>query len=221
LALACWRFGWRFPCCRSAPPAELCASAAWTKRDESSPLCGQIALARNSASQQYCKKQPTSWAPSHEPSSASRSPSHCECSASPRPATTRGFDSISHAASTTAVAVLAPSRLSSPARKSRRSSRWQPRWSTATCPSACSPGTRARIGRVFAAPATWARLIRERGWRRPRQRVYPAKPKTGIRASRPNEIWHIDMSVIRLLDGTRTYLHAIIDTSPGASWPGS
>jgi hypothetical protein len=25
-----------------------------------------------------------------------------------------------------------------------------------------------RIGRVFAAPATWARLIRERGWRRPR-----------------------------------------------------
>jgi putative transposase len=68
-----------------------------------------------------------------------------------------------------------------------------------------------RIGRVFAAPATWARLIRERGWRRPRQRVYPAKPKTGIRASRPNEVWHIDMSVIRLLDGTRTYLHAIID----------
>jgi putative transposase len=68
-----------------------------------------------------------------------------------------------------------------------------------------------RIGRVFAAPATLARLIRERGWRRPRQRVYPAKPKTGIRASRPNEVWHIDMSVIRLLDGTRTYLHAIID----------
>jgi putative transposase len=68
-----------------------------------------------------------------------------------------------------------------------------------------------RIGRVFAAPATWGRLIRERGCRRPRQRVYPARPKEGIRASRPNEIWHIDMSVIRLLDGTRTYLHAIID----------
>jgi hypothetical protein len=39
-----------------------------------------------------------------------------------------------------------------------------------------------RIGKVFAAPATWACLIRERGWRRPRQRVYPAKPKEGIRA---------------------------------------
>jgi hypothetical protein len=28
-----------------------------------------------------------------------------------------------------------------------------------------------RIGKVFAAPATWARLIGHRGWRRPRQRV--------------------------------------------------
>jgi hypothetical protein len=40
-----------------------------------------------------------------------------------------------------------------------------------------------RIGRVFAAPATWGRLIRERGRRRPRQRVYPARPKEGIRST--------------------------------------
>jgi putative transposase len=68
-----------------------------------------------------------------------------------------------------------------------------------------------RIGRVFAAVSTWARLVHERGWLRPNRRVYPAKPKEGIRASQPNEYWHIDVSVIRLLDGTRTYLHAIID----------
>ena len=49
-----------------------------------------------------------------------------------------------------------------------------------------------RLGTVFASATTWARLVKERGWRRPRQRVHPAKPKIGIRASRPNEIWHID-----------------------------
>jgi putative transposase len=68
-----------------------------------------------------------------------------------------------------------------------------------------------RIGRVFAAPATWARLIRERGWRRPRQRVYPASPKEGIRASKPGELLHIDVTIIKLIDGTRAYLHAVID----------
>jgi len=41
--------------------------------------------------------------------------------------------------------------------------------------------------------------------------VHPAKPKIGIRASKPNEIWHVDTSVIRLLDGTRAYLHGVID----------
>jgi len=41
--------------------------------------------------------------------------------------------------------------------------------------------------------------------------VYPAKPKVGIRAMRANEIWHVDTTVIRLLDGSRAYLHAIID----------
>ena len=68
-----------------------------------------------------------------------------------------------------------------------------------------------RLGKVFASATTWARLVKKRGWRRPRKRVYPPKPKIGIRASRPNEIWHIDVCVIRLLDGTRTYLHGIID----------
>jgi len=68
-----------------------------------------------------------------------------------------------------------------------------------------------RLGRVFAAPATWGRLIRERGWRRPRRRLHPAAPKEGVRATGPNEIFHIDVTIIRLLDGTRAYLHAVID----------
>jgi putative transposase len=68
-----------------------------------------------------------------------------------------------------------------------------------------------RIGKIFLSPSTWGRLIRERGWLRPRHRVYPAKTKEGIRATKPNEFWQIDVTVIKLLDGTRTYLHAVID----------
>ena len=44
-----------------------------------------------------------------------------------------------------------------------------------------------------------------------RQRVHPAKPKVGIRASQANEIWHVDTTLIRLLDGSRAYLHAVVD----------
>ena len=64
---------------------------------------------------------------------------------------------------------------------------------------------------VFAHPSTWGKLIRERGWRRPRLRLYPPKPKVGLRANAPNEAWHIDVSILRMLDGTKAYIHAIID----------
>ncbi|MSR48318.1 MAG: transposase [Planctomycetes bacterium] len=68
-----------------------------------------------------------------------------------------------------------------------------------------------RLGAVFASPTTWLRLVVQRGWRRPRLRVHPAQPRVGIRAQRPNEIWHIDTTLIRLLDHNRVYLHAVID----------
>jgi hypothetical protein len=42
-----------------------------------------------------------------------------------------------------------------------------------------------RIGKVFASASTWGKLIRERGWLRPRQRVHPAKPNLGVRAAAP------------------------------------
>ena len=68
-----------------------------------------------------------------------------------------------------------------------------------------------RLGKVWASPSTWFRLVRKYGWRRPRLRVHPAKPKIGLRTTRADEMWHIDTTVIRLLDGTRAYLHAVID----------
>ena len=60
-----------------------------------------------------------------------------------------------------------------------------------------------RLGKVWAWPSTWYRLGQKFGWRRPRLRVHPAKPKVGLRTTRSDEMWHIDTTVIRLLDGSR------------------
>jgi hypothetical protein len=68
-----------------------------------------------------------------------------------------------------------------------------------------------RLQRAFLSPGVWYRLIRERGWKRPRARVYPDKPKVGLRATKPNEIWHVDLSFIRLIDGTKVLIQAVID----------
>ena len=77
-----------------------------------------------------------------------------------------------------------------------------------------------RLGTAWASASTWYRLVQRLGWRRPRLRVHPAKPKIGLRTTRPDEMWHIDTTVIRLLDGTRAYLHAVIDNFSRQSWRG-
>ena len=76
-----------------------------------------------------------------------------------------------------------------------------------------------RLGKVFASTSTWYRLVRERGWRRPRLRVHPKSPKVGLRTSRPNEAWHVDVTLIRLLDGTKLYLHGVVDTRRSLARP--
>jgi hypothetical protein len=68
-----------------------------------------------------------------------------------------------------------------------------------------------RLGTVWASPSTWDRLVRQNGWRCPRLRVHPANPKIGLRTTRADELWHLDTTVSRLLDGTRAYRHAVID----------
>ena len=68
-----------------------------------------------------------------------------------------------------------------------------------------------RLGKLFASASTWYKMIRRRGWKRPRTRVHPAKPKTGLRATCPNEYWQIDATVIRLTTGIRIYLQAVIN----------
>ncbi len=58
-----------------------------------------------------------------------------------------------------------------------------------------------RTGKVLSSPSTWYRLVRNAGWKRPRKRIYPAKPKVVIRAMAPGELLHLDVTIIRLLDG--------------------
>jgi len=68
-----------------------------------------------------------------------------------------------------------------------------------------------RIGKVFLSPSTWGKLIRKYGWNRPLKRIHPPKPRIGIRASRPNQYWHIDVSILRLPNNEKVHIHAIID----------
>jgi putative transposase len=69
----------------------------------------------------------------------------------------------------------------------------------------------SRGGLVHASYATWLRVIRAAGIARPRARVHPKRPRVGLRAAAPAEWLHIDVSVLRLRDGTKAYLQAVVD----------
>lgn len=68
-----------------------------------------------------------------------------------------------------------------------------------------------RTAALYASETTWWRTIRDRGWIRPKQRVHPQGPRLGIRASAVGELLHVDVTVIRLLDGTKVFLQAVMD----------
>ncbi len=58
---------------------------------------------------------------------------------------------------------------------------------------------------------TWYRYINQFQWKRCRI-VHPSKCKTiGIRATAPNEIWHVDTSQYKLQTGVKSYIQAVID----------
>jgi transposase InsO family protein len=68
-----------------------------------------------------------------------------------------------------------------------------------------------RVGNLCASAATWSRTIRDKGWMRPRVRVHPKSNKLGIRAAAVGELLHVDVTVIRLLDGNKVFLQAVMD----------
>ena len=65
---------------------------------------------------------------------------------------------------------------------------------------------------VHACVDTWYRYINKFEW----QRVYkshksPKRKMIGIRASRPNQIWHIDATELKTTHGKKYYLQMIVD----------
>jgi hypothetical protein len=68
-----------------------------------------------------------------------------------------------------------------------------------------------RTGAVVASISAWHRIIREQGLRRACARIHPSKTKIAIRASMPNQYRHLDQSLLRLKNGTKIYIRAIID----------
>ena len=64
---------------------------------------------------------------------------------------------------------------------------------------------------VAASPTTWGKLIKKFGWKRPKIREYQAKPKIGIRGEYLHQYWHLDLTVIKLIDGTRCFIQAIME----------
>ena len=68
-----------------------------------------------------------------------------------------------------------------------------------------------RNGDVSVSPASWYRVIKEHGLKMFRKRLYPPKNKTGIRADKPHQYWRLDLTVIKLVDGTRCFVQAVID----------
>ena len=63
---------------------------------------------------------------------------------------------------------------------------------------------------VNASIAPWYNYINKLGWDRPR---LPKKSKyeTGIRANRPHQIWHADITVVKCLNGMKYYVYLLMD----------
>ena len=63
----------------------------------------------------------------------------------------------------------------------------------------------------MASATTWSRIVRMFGLKRDHIQVHPSKSKIGIRATGPGQIWHLNVTILRLQDGTRAFIQAVLD----------
>jgi transposase InsO family protein len=68
-----------------------------------------------------------------------------------------------------------------------------------------------RCGELFCSIDTWYKYIRCFEWSRPWTIKKISRQKTGIRALKPNELWHIDVTVVNVRPGYKLYIQAVID----------
>jgi putative transposase len=67
-----------------------------------------------------------------------------------------------------------------------------------------------RMGELFCSLDTWYKYIRTYEWKRPWVKVERNYKKIGIRATKPNEIWHIDVTKVSV-GSLVFYIQAVID----------
>ncbi len=68
-----------------------------------------------------------------------------------------------------------------------------------------------KMGELFCSLDSWYKYVRFYEWMRPWKVEKMKIDKVGVRAKRPNELWHIDVTVIKVRPGTKLYIQAIID----------
>ena len=64
---------------------------------------------------------------------------------------------------------------------------------------------------LFVSPSTWYKYVKLLGIKRQKVKSRRKKNKIGIRASRPLEIWHIDVTLFELLDASKAYIYILMD----------
>lgn len=68
-----------------------------------------------------------------------------------------------------------------------------------------------RSGELFCSVETWYKYIRLYEWKRPWIKEKKDYRKIGIRATKPNEIWHIDVTEVSAGPRLKFYIQAVID----------
>ena len=69
-----------------------------------------------------------------------------------------------------------------------------------------------REGKLHCCYSTWNKYVALTGWRRPnRKKKKKPRRKRGIRAAHPNQIWHLDLTKVILLNKSQIYVQAIED----------
>ncbi len=64
---------------------------------------------------------------------------------------------------------------------------------------------------LLCSDHTWYKYIARHKWQRPNIKK-KAKPKSkGLKAKKPNEIWHVDVSEIKTMDGKTHFLQVVYD----------
>jgi len=68
-----------------------------------------------------------------------------------------------------------------------------------------------RQGLLFCSLDSWYKYKKIFGWNRPRDIKKEKTIQIGIRATKPNELWHVDVTQVKIANGKKVYVQVIYD----------